>query len=137
MLILPYLCKCKQEPIRTAADGIKTGTNDMATTFRNTMKEIMTMAWQFVKRNGYTMSDALKVAWMNIKLKAQMKKRICKFYFQKVDGSIREAFGTLCESIMPATQGTGRKTNETCQVYFDTEKGEYRCFKKANLLRVA
>lgn len=109
----------------------------MATTMKNMMREIMTLAWQFVRKNGYTMSEALKVAWMNIKLKAQMKKHICKFYFQKVDGSIREAFGTLCESIMPATQGSGRKMNETCQVYYDTEKGEYRCFKRANLLRIA
>lgn len=30
-----------------------------------------------------------------------------------------------------------RKMNDTCQVYFDTEKEEWRCFKKANLMRVA
>lgn len=109
----------------------------MATTLRNTLSEVMKLAWQFIKKNGYTMSEALKVAWMNVKLKVQMKKRIVKFYFQKVDGSLREAFGTLSEKMIPATQGSGRKMNETCQVYFDTEKGEYRCFKKANLMRIA
>lgn len=62
---------------------------------KETLRDIMTMAWAFVKRNGYTMSEALKTAWRNIKLKAAMAKRICKFYFQKVDGTIREAFGTL------------------------------------------
>ena len=36
--------------------------------FKETMKEIMTMAWGFVRRNGYTMSEALKVAWANVKL---------------------------------------------------------------------
>lgn len=109
----------------------------MTTSIKNKMREVMTLAWQFIKKNGYTMSEALKVAWMNIKLKAQMKKRICKFYFQKVDGSLREAFGTLSERVIPVTQGNGRKMNDTCQVYFDTEKGEWRCFKKANLMRVA
>ncbi len=109
----------------------------MANSFKNMMKEVMTLAWQFVRKNGYTMSEALKTAWMNIKLKMQMKKRIVKFYFQKVDGSLREAFGTLSDNVIPATQGTGRKMNDTCQVYFDTEKGEWRCFKKANLMRVA
>lgn len=77
----------------------------MATTLRNTLSEVMKLAWQFIKKNGYTMSEALKVAWMNIKLKGQMKKRIVKFYFQKVDGSLREAFGTLSEKVIPATQG--------------------------------
>ena len=74
---------------------------------------------------------------MNIKLKVQMKKRIVKFYFQKVDGSLREAFGTLSESVIPQTQSNGRKMNDTCQVYFDTERESWRCFKKANLIKVA
>lgn len=109
----------------------------MATTLRNTLREVMQLAWQFVKKNGYSLSEALKVAWLNIKLKAQMKKRICKFYFQKVDGSLREAFGTLSESVIPQTQSNGRKMNDTCQVYFDTERESWRCFKKANLIKVA
>lgn len=106
----------------------------MSTSFKNTMKEVMTMAWSFVKKNGYTMSEALKVAWRNIKLRKAMMGKVVKFYFEKVDGSIRQAFGTLGN--VPATQGT-RKANHSVQVYFDTEKQEWRCFKKANLLRIA
>lgn len=45
----------------------------MATTKKNQLKEIMTLAWQFVKNNGFTMGEALKVAWMNFKLKAALK----------------------------------------------------------------
>lgn len=103
---------------------------------RNVLHDIMSLAWQFVKRNGFTMSEALKVAWANIKLKAAMKNRIVKFYFQKVDGSIREAYGTLKENLIPATSGDNRKRNDTVQVYFDTERQEYRCFKKANLISI-
>ena len=109
----------------------------MSKTLKNTLREVMQLAWQFVKKNGYSLSEALKVAWLNIKLKTQMKKRICKFYFQKVDGSLREAFGTLSESVIPQTQSNGRKMNDTCQVYFDTERESWRCFKKANLIKVA
>lgn len=98
------------------------------------MKEVMTMAWSFVKKNGYTMSEALKVAWRNIKLRKAMLGKVVKFYFEKVDGSIRQAFGTL--NNVPETQGI-RRSNPSVQVYFDTEKQEYRCFKKANLLRIA
>lgn len=103
---------------------------------RNVLHDIMSLAWQFVKRNGFTMSEALKVAWANMKLKAAMKQRIVKFYFQKVDGSIREAYGTLKENLIPATSGDNRKRNDTVQVYFDTERQEYRCYKKANLISI-
>lgn len=106
-------------------------------TFKENMSEIMTMAWGFVKRNGYTMSEALKVAWANFKLKKAMRLGIVKFYFQKVDGSIREAFGTLKAELVPQTLGTGRRTSPTVQTYFDTEKQDWRCFKIANLIRIA
>lgn len=109
----------------------------MTTDFKNKMREVMKLAWQMVKKNGYSMSEALKCAWVNIKLKAAMKERIVKFYFQKVDGSIREAYGTLKESLLPPTNGTdSRKKSDTVQVYFDTEKSEYRCFKVANLIKI-
>ncbi len=106
-------------------------------TSRNNLKEIMTLAWQLVKRNGFTMAEAMKTAWRNFKLKTAMQGRIVKFYFQKVDGSLREAYGTLKENLLPTTQGTGRKANDSIQTYFDTEKQEWRCFKKANLVRIA
>lgn len=102
---------------------------------KSNLKEVFKMAWQFVKRNGYTLSEALKCAWANIKLKAAMKERIVKFYFQKVDGQIREAFGTLKADLLPETSGT-RKANETVQTYFDTEKQEFRFYKKANLIKM-
>ena len=106
----------------------------MTTSVKNQMREVMSLAWQFVKRNGFSMSEALKAAWANFKLKAQMKTKIVKFYFTKVDGSIREAYGTLNDRMIPATSGSDRKKSDTVQVYFDTEKQEYRCFKKANLI---
>ena len=109
----------------------------MSTNVKNLMREVMMQAWQFIRNNGYSRREALKVAWANIKLRTAMKSRIVKFYFQKVDGSIREAFGTLAESIVPPTLGTGRRTNDTCQTYWDSEKGDWRCFKKANLIRIA
>jgi hypothetical protein len=84
------------------------------------------------------MSQALRVAWINAKLKMHMRTRIVKFYYTKVDGSIREAYGTLSNKLVPATKGDDtRKKNDTLQTYFDTEKGEWRSFKKANLLKIA
>ena len=67
----------------------------MSTQKRNQLSEIMNLAWQMVRRNGYTMSEALKVAWTNIKLRALLHKKVVEFYFKKTDGTLRQAFGTL------------------------------------------
>lgn len=109
----------------------------MATNYKNQLREILTLAWQFVRKNGYTMSEAMKVAWAVFKLKAKMKAGIVRFYFRKVDGSTREAFGTLSEKLMPQTKGTDKKANDTLFIYYDTERESWRSFKKANLLSIA
>lgn len=103
---------------------------------RDFLSSVMKLAWQMVRKNGYTMSEALKVAWLNMKLKMQMKQKIVRFYYRKVSGEIREAFGSLQESLLPETKGTGRKPNDTLFTYFDTERCEYRSFKRANLLSI-
>nr|DAN48118.1 MAG TPA: hypothetical protein [Caudoviricetes sp.] len=108
----------------------------MTTTTKSTMREVMQVAWQFVRRYGFTMSEALKTAWRNIKLRAAMRKGIVKFYYQKVDGTLREAYGTLKESLVPALSGNdSRKKSDTVQTYYDTEKESWRCFKRQNLVR--
>ena len=102
---------------------------------RTDLSSIMREAHRFIKIAEISLSEALKQAWANFKLRVSMGKGIVKFYFQKVDGSIREAYGTLSSRIIPATPGTdSRKKSDTVQVYFDTEKQEWRCFKKLNLV---
>jgi len=102
---------------------------------RENLSNIMREAHSFIKISGISLSEALKRAWANFKLRVSMTKGIVKFYFQKVDGSVREAYGTLSENIIPAVSGNDtRKKNETVQTYFDTEKAEWRCFKKLNLV---
>jgi len=102
---------------------------------RDYLREIMRQAWQFVKRNGFTLREALKQAWALYKLKIKMRLGIVKFHYTKISGEVREAYGTLYEKLMPAVAGTdNRKKNDTVQVYYDTEKQEFRCFKRANLV---
>lgn len=76
----------------------------MATEKRNLLKEIMNLAWSFVRKNGYSMSEALKVAWTNIKLRALLHKKVVEFYFKKTDGTLRQAFGTLMSGRIPETR---------------------------------
>lgn len=99
-------------------------------------KEIFITAWQIVKNYGYTISDALKIAWRNAKFKSVAKTKIVEFFFKKVDGSMRQAYGTLKESLIPETKGDERKKSDLLQPYFDTEKKAWRCFKKCNLIKI-
>lgn len=107
----------------------------MTNSYKAQLKGIMQLAWQFVKQNGYTMSQALICAWANAKLKARLFSGIVHFLFRKVDGSPRQAFGTLASNRVPMT-ANNRKQSEHIQTYYDTEKGEWRCFKKCNLIAV-
>lgn len=101
----------------------------------NYLSQIMSSAWRFFRISGQSFSECLKLAWSNFKTVQKMQKGIVKFYFQKVDGSIREAYGTLSEKIIPkADQANNRKKNDTVQIYFDTECQDWRCFKKLNLI---
>ena len=63
-----------------------------------------------------------------------MRTSIVKFYYQKVDGSIREAWGSLQDKYLEDIKKDNRSKNDTVQVYFDTEKQEFRCFKKLNII---
>lgn len=96
--------------------------------------EIFFTAWQFQKQTGAGLSECLKKAWAVIKLKNRMQKEIVKFYFQKVNGETREAWGTLRPDLIPAAAGSDRRKDPTIQTFFDTEKKQYRCFKKFNLI---
>lgn len=109
----------------------------MKSSIKYNRSEIFTLAHSFIRKYGVSLSEALTIAWRNAKLKNELHQKIAHFYFQKMDGTIREAWGTLGEDKIPATQGSDRKRNDTVQVYFDTEKEEWRCFKKINLVAIA
>ena len=99
------------------------------------LSNIMNTAWRFFRITGQSFADCLKKAWANFKLLKALHKGIVKFYFQKVDGTIREAWGTLKSDLIPQVQGTDdRKRNDTVQTYYDTEAQAWRCFKRLNLV---
>lgn len=101
------------------------------------LKNIMQMAWRFWRTTRQAFAECLKLAWLNFNLKRRMAKEVVRFYFRKVDGSLREAWGTLRGDLVPAiSSNDNRKKNDTVQTYFDTEKGEWRCFKRLNLCAV-
>lgn len=110
----------------------------MKTTFKNDMRELMTLAWSMVKEQGFTMREAMRKAWMNYKLCKAMKTRIVQFFFIKAStGELRQAFGTTDTSRYSYEAKGGRSGNYAhCVQYWDTVKNSFRMFKDYNLVRV-
>lgn len=98
------------------------------------LSTIMRLAWQFYRTTRRAFAECLKLAWRNFNLVRRMHTEVVRFYFRKVDGILREAWGTLRSDLVPTVEGNDtRKKNDTVQVYFDTEKNGWRCFKRLNL----
>lgn len=101
-----------------------------------TRKELMLLAWQFVKDNKMNKSDAMFVAWENKNIVDNMRIGVVEFKFRKLDGSERLAHGTLRDDMLPETKRTGNKPHKSVQVYYDTDAKEWRCFKKDKLIKM-
>lgn len=110
----------------------------MSANFKNQMKEIMKNAWRFFKVTGESFSECLKKAWQVYRLVKEMKSKTVQFFYQKVSGEIRQAFGTLRDEVIADNvKGTGNRKNEDLFTYWDTEKESFRSFKKFNLVKIA
>lgn len=105
----------------------------MSTEQRTTLRQVMNMAWSFIKNKGLGLSEALKLAWSNIKLKTALRKGVVEFSYRKLDGSIRKAVGTLSSALVPQTNG-GTNTHPDYQTYYDVEKGGWRRFSYLNII---
>lgn len=100
---------------------------------RNRLSEIMCKAWYLARTYGLSMSEALRHAWAWFRLRADMMTKIVEFWFVRSDGTKRQAFGTLRSDMLPKIKGAERKHYDHLQIYFDTEKGEFRSFKIINM----
>lgn len=111
----------------------------MSTERKSQLSQLMQNAWLFVKNYGLTIKEAMVKAWGILKLKKQMLRGIVQFFYTKVDGSTRMAWGTLKADLMPQRENEGktRKQNNSVLCYFDTDKQEFRSFKLVNFLNIA
>ena len=76
-------------------------------------------------------------AWELYRLAKKMREGIVKFAFQKIDGTIRYAWGTLQNLPAGVTTGKGKKEpSYKTFAYYDTQKQAMRCFRVENLITV-
>ena len=82
---------------------------------------------------GFKWSDLVAHAWYFEHFIAALNSGIIRFSYFKEDGSLREAVGTRCLSIIPnCKQPKGivsRQQSYSSIAYFDFEKGDWRSFK--------
>lgn len=72
---------------------------------------------------------------LNDTLRVKMLTNIVHFSYQKKDGSLREAFGTLQADKITTPVGEG-KPNEAIGTYFDLEANAWRSYVVANLVAI-
>ncbi|MBR4828857.1 MAG: DUF2693 domain-containing protein [Muribaculaceae bacterium] len=99
---------------------------------------VMSYAHVIFNSSAITWSDAMRKAWQLYKLAKAMRKGVVKFVFEKVDGSARIAYGTLCNLPAGITSKGGRKApNFSTMCYWDTKKQAFRSFRVANFIAIA
>ena len=103
----------------------------MKTTFRT---KVFIQAYELMKSTGKTFAVCLSRAWALYRLTKKMHDGIAKFAYEKVDGTLRKAIGTL-KGIENLVKGTGKTTVSTVR-YFDIEANGFRSFKLENLVTV-
>lgn len=97
---------------------------------RTEKKRLFKMAWSLMDRFE-NFGKALRHAWKILKLRLKMKLGNVRFSFYKVDGSVRQAVGTL--SIDYDFKGKSVEQYKTMP-YYDCEALGWRSFKLENLI---
>ena len=97
---------------------------------------VMKSAWSVYKKADVkSISEAMRLAWKAIKLKAEMAKGVVTFSFRKTNGEIRTAVGTLKSSMVNyQPKGTGGKPSYSTVAYWDMERDAFRSFRIASLI---
>ncbi|MFN0216159.1 MAG: SH3 beta-barrel fold-containing protein [Saprospiraceae bacterium] len=101
--------------------------------------EILTLAHQIRRQNQFlTWGQCQAQAWQIVRLRAALRLGATRFVFQKQDGEVREAYGTLNPSLFQYEhKGSDRAESPTAIKYFDLDKNAWRSFRAERILKVA
>lgn len=100
-------------------------------TFRT---KLFRQAWTIYRETGKSFAVCLAKAWALYRLKRSMLKGVVKFAYEKLDGSLRIAYGTL-QNQDNKVKGTKPASIKTFN-YYDVEAEAFRCFRIENLITV-
>lgn len=95
----------------------------------------MRRAWALFRSTGRAFSVCLSKAWELYRLTKRMRAGVVRFAYEKADGSLRKASGTL-HDVAATVKGTGHSNDAITMRYYDVEAGGWRSFKVENLVTV-
>lgn len=98
---------------------------------------VMNHATHIHQSTNMTWSAALRKAWTLYRLAKAMRRGTVKFFYEKVDGSARVAYGTLCGLPAGITSKGAKRSNPGTMCYWDTKKAAFRSFRVENFIAVA
>ncbi|NDV82223.1 SH3 beta-barrel fold-containing protein [Bacteroides sp. 51] len=101
---------------------------------KNFRSKVFKQAYEMVASTGKSFQVCLAKAWAIYRLSKRMKNEIVTFAYEKADGTLRKAKGTL-KDIQNLIKGTGTENNKAMR-YFDVEANSFRSFKVENLITV-
>lgn len=110
----------------------------MAQSFRS---KVLKRAHEVRRETGKSWPVCLALSWRAYRLVKLMQAGEALFSFEKKDGSLRHAIGTLVNLPEGAVKGEGNRKiawTESYKMvsYWDVEKESFRSFKVANLIEV-
>lgn len=100
----------------------------------NFRHKVFCMAYELAKSTGKAFAVCLSRAWALYRLTKQMHKGIVTFAYEKADGSLRKAKGTL-KDVQTLIKGTGSENYKTVR-YFDVDANGFRSFKIENFITI-
>lgn len=102
---------------------------------RNDLQTIMRRAWALFRSTGRAFSVCLSKVWELYRLTKRMRAGVVRFAYEKTDGSLRKACGTL-HDVAATVKGTGHPNDAITMRYYDVEADGWRSFKVENLVTV-
>lgn len=95
----------------------------------------MRRAWHLFRSTGKAFAVCLSRAWVLYRLTKRMRAGVVRFAYEKADGTLRKAAGTLHE-VAATIKGTGRPNDALTIRYYDVDADGWRSFKVENFVTV-
>lgn len=99
------------------------------------LSNIMRRAWHIARATGKAFAVALSKSWQLYRLTKQMRDGVVRFAYEKADGSLRRAVGTLKDTAA-LVKGTGRPDTGQTVKYYDMAADGWRSFKVENFITI-
>lgn len=107
--------------------------------FKINRSDVMKLAWAIRRKNPeHRLADCQISAWKVVLLYQALRQGSVRFSFQKQNGEIRQAIGTLKpDMFIQPPKTTEQSAQLTLVRYFDMEKNAIRSFRADQIKQVA